>query len=80
MKLSPAMRSMLLLQLKFDGPSRKVALGRPMHRDNLVTHEALLRRGLIQEAGDEFGTTTLTEKGREMARRLSGEPAHATEK
>lgn len=67
MRLSPAMKNMLLYQLKFN----KVKLGRPMHRGNLVTHQALLRRGLIEEANDQFHTITLTQTGLEKARQLS---------
>lgn len=53
------------------GPN--VRLGRPIHYANLVTHNALLRRGLIAEADDDFHTTTITDAGREALKAVKGE-------
>jgi hypothetical protein len=75
MRLSKRMRENLLYMFKFGestNGSTTVRLGRPIHHGNQVTHDALLRRGLIQEANDEFRTTTLTDEGRRVARQLAG--------
>jgi hypothetical protein len=47
-----------------------IRCGRPSHYENLRTHNALLRRGLIAEADDDFHTTTLTETGDAVIRWL----------
>ena len=78
MRLSQAMKNMLRYDLQFHN-STKVRLGRPTHHGNLVTHQALLRRGLIQEDDDQFHTTTLTPAGEEKARQLSKSYLGATE-
>ena len=70
MRLSPRMKQVLQRQLKFESRPN-VTLGRLYFGENVVTHEALLRRGLIHEANDEFRTTTLTEKGRKVAQTLA---------
>jgi hypothetical protein len=55
------MKESLLFIKQCTGPGIKC--GRTSHHANLVTHNALIRRELIEEAGDEFHTTTLTAKG-----------------
>jgi hypothetical protein len=68
MKLSPAMKESLLFIKQCTGPGIKC--GRPSHHANMVTHNALIRRGLIAEANDDFHTTTLTAMGEVAVRAL----------
>ena len=59
--LSKRMKMSLMWMTMNEPPA---TVGRPMHHENLITHNALLRRGLIEEANDDFHTTTLTPAGR----------------
>lgn len=76
MRLSPSMISMLrfirdvdsydgciprLMQLRLNPTGS--SCGKPTRYENLRTHNALLKRALIQEADDDFHTTTLTDEG-----------------
>ena len=70
MRLSPAMKRRLATKLQFDNHPN-TSFGRPYHHLNIVTHDALLRRGLIQEATDKHRTTTLTDEGRKAAQQLA---------
>jgi len=69
MRLSPAMQATLLF-IKLIEDGKTAQCGRPTYHGNLVTHNALIRRGLTEEADDTFHTTTLTEKGRAEAIKL----------
>lgn len=72
MKITPAQRSML--QFMLDTESSKIKTMRPMRYHNLQTHNALVRKGLIEEdEPDEHGlvTTRITDTGR--ARMNAGE-------
>lgn len=70
MKLSQNMKEdLLFIKQIYSGPN--VSCGRPTHYGNLVTHNALLRRGLIQEADDKFHTTTLTPEGEKVVALLT---------
>lgn len=70
MKLTTAMKESLLFVSQVNGPNAKC--GRPSHYANLVTHNALIRRGLIVEANDAFHTTTLTAAGEAAVRAIKG--------
>jgi hypothetical protein len=52
-KLSPAMISMLEFTKKANTPTSRTM--RPSHYENIRTHEALLRRGLIVEIENPNG-------------------------
>lgn len=61
MRLSQNMKESLLFIKQCTGPN--TSCGRPTHYLNLLTHNALIRRGLIEEANDSFHTITLTVDG-----------------
>jgi hypothetical protein len=65
MKITPAQRSML--QFMLDAEKDGMTTLRPVHKANLQTHDALVRKGLVHEhEPDEHGfvNTTMTEEGR----------------
>jgi len=68
MKLSKSMQGSLLFIAAVKPPCR---CGRPGHYANLVVHNALIRRGLIHEASDDFHTTTLTAAGEVEVKKLT---------
>lgn len=70
-KISPAMKGMLKFMLMWE-ESPQVQTARPGHYENLQTHNALLRRGMIREdAPSEHGVVIshLTDKGRAEAKK-----------
>jgi len=48
------------------GQKTKIGMRRPTHHQNIVTHEALLRRGMLEE--DAEGNIRVTEAGRKAAK------------
>ncbi len=57
-----------LMTLLIEGS--KVSCCRPREYANLMTHKALIRRGLTQEVDNYYHTTTLTNAGREAVKRI----------
>lgn len=79
MRLTPAQKRHLIYILQWENDTKaaanenkpyKITLGRPTHHQNRMTHNALLKRGLIVEANDDFHTITMTDAGRKVANNL----------
>ncbi len=68
--LSDDCRGQRVLNLLLSSVTGEILCGRPYEYHNLVTHIALLQRGLIHEEDNAFHTTTLTDAGREAVKRI----------